>query len=282
MYFREWVREIQKKKESLVCVGLDSGLDRIPPLLIKRASGPAIAVLNFNRTIIDVTADLVCAYKPNFAFYEAQGPDGLEAMRGTIQHIHKHTNVPVILDIKRGDIGSTAEAYARAAFEVWEADAVTVNPLMGYDAVEPFLGYADRGKGVILLGETSNPGASDFQTQVMSSGLTLSETIVARAVEWGVNGIVVGATIPEGHMQRLREKGQNLLWLVPGIGTQGGDAEVILRYGSSEDGIGPIINSSRGIICHWRNRSDLGFDEAARVATEELRNRLNGLKVPLA
>jgi len=283
--FREKVRRAQEAADSFVCIGLDSSPDRLPPELVNRFTTPAAAVLEFNARIVDQTAGLVCAYKPNLAFYEVGGPYGLWAMQETIRYAHQVApHAVIILDAKRGDIGSTATAYAKATFEVWGADAVTVNPYMGYDAVVPFLEYANQGKGVFVLGETSNLGAREFQFAWLlghsdSRGDTphLAEYVVQRVSKWGADGVVVGATIPEDHIRSLRGEGSDLIWLVPGIGAQGGDAGPVMRYGFTEDGIGPVVNSSRGIICNFRNRSDLGFAEAARVAAEELRNQLNEL-----
>jgi len=222
-------------------------------------------IFAFNKTIIDATADLVCAYKPNFAFYEAQGLEGLAALRRTIEYIHELTDVPVILDAKRGDIGSTAEAYAQAAFEVWGADAVTVNPYLGHDAVQPFTAYADR--GVFLLCHTSNPGATDLQT-LDCGGRPLFQVVAEQAVRWGENvGLVIGATYPQA-LRAVREMAPQMWILLPGVGAQGGDLEAALAAGLDEQGSGIIVSASRSII----------YAEAPHVAAQELRDRINAAR----
>jgi uridine monophosphate synthetase len=200
-------------------------------------------LFSFNRRIVDATHDLVCAYKPNFAFYESAGPKGLESLRRTVEYVHDTASVPVILDAKRGDIGSTAEAYARAAYETWGADALTVNPYLGGDSVAPFTAYADR--GVFLLCHTSNPGATDLQT-LPSPSRPLYEVVAAKAATWGT-GMVVGATYPEA-LARVRALAPQAWILLPGIGAQGGDAQAALAAGLRQDGLGVVVNSSRGII----------------------------------
>jgi orotidine 5'-phosphate decarboxylase subfamily 2 len=235
----------------------------------------------FTRAIIEATADLVCAYKPNYAFYEAEGLPGLHALKATIDAIPD--GVPVILDAKRGDIGSTATAYAKAAFEAWNADAVTLSPYMGGDSIEPFLEYEDR--GILILTRTSNPGGRDFQELPIASGegsarahggtpRPLYEHVVERAVEWNTRsniGLVVGATAPE-EIQRIRGLAPTMPILIPGVGTQGGDLEAAVRYGVDADGLGAIINSSRGIIFAG-NGPD--FADAARAAAQALRDQIN-------
>ncbi len=247
--------------DSLLCVGLDPRPDRFP-LQMMAQPDPIFA---FNKTIIDATCDLVCAYKPNFAFYEAQGLEGLAALRRTIEYIHATTDVPVILDAKRGDIGSTAEAYAKAAFEVWGADAVTVNPYLGHDAVQPFTAYADR--GVFLLCHTSNPGATDLQT-LDCGGRPLYQVVAEQAARWGANvGLVIGATYPQA-LRAVREMAPQMWILLPGIGAQGGDLEAALAAGLDERGAGIIVSASRSII----------YAEDPRVAAQELRDRINAAR----
>jgi orotidine-5'-phosphate decarboxylase len=196
-----------------VCIGLDPD----PALL------PVADVLEFNRTIVDATRDLVCAYKPNLGFYEALGLDGLEALRATVRHIRSVApGVVVVGDAKRGDIGSTARAYARAMFEVWDFDAVTVSPYLGRDSIEPFMAYEDR--GAIILCRTSNPGARDIQDLPTGSGPLYLR--VAELVEsWnaaGNLGMVVGATYPE-ELAEIRAAHPTLPLLIPGVGAQGAD-----------------------------------------------------------
>jgi len=251
MGFNQWIEEAARRNDSLLCVGLDPRAERL-------ASGDDL--YRFNRRIIDATRDLVCAYKPNFAFYEASGPDGLEALRRTVDYVHQEAAVPVILDAKRGDIGSTAQAYARAAFEVWGADALTVNPYLGGDSVMPFAAYAD--KGIFLLCHTSNRGATDLQTLPCPSR-PLYEVVAEKASEWGT-GLVVGATYPEA-LARVRALSPGAWILLPGVGAQGGDLEGALASGLREDRLGIVVNSSRGII----------YALDPRQAALELRKRIN-------
>jgi uridine monophosphate synthetase len=247
--------------DSLLCIGLDPRPDRFPTPVMAQPD-PTFA---FNKAIVDATLDLVCAYKPNFAFYEAQGLAGLAALRRTMEYIHEVADVPVILDAKRGDIGSTAEAYAKAAFEVWGADAVTVNPYLGHDAVQPFTTYADR--GVFLLCHTSNPGATDLQT-LDCGGRPLYQVVAEQAVRWGENvGLVIGATYPQA-LRTVREMAPQMWILLPGVGTQGGDLEAALATGLDEHGSGIIVNASRSII----------YAENPRVAAQELRDRINAAR----
>jgi uridine monophosphate synthetase len=252
-----------KRNDSLLCVGLDPDPTRFSPSL-KDEESP---ILSFNRAIIDATQDLVCAYKPNIAFYEAEGVAGLEALRRTIEHVP--AGIPVILDAKRGDIGSTARAYAQAAFEVWGADAITVNPYLGHDALLPFTEYED--KGLFLLCHTSNPGATDFQT-LMCDGRPLYEVVAERALEWGM-ALVVGATYPEV-LREIRDAAPDAWILVPGVGAQGGDLEAALQAGLNSEGHGLVINASRSII----------YAPDPRTAALQLRDRINQLRknLPLA
>jgi len=242
------------RNDSLLCVGLDPRPDRIPPSYD--------SVLAFNTAIIEATADLVCAYKPNYAFYEALGLEGLRTLAETIERIP--TDIPVILDVKRSDIGPSAAAYARAAFEVWKADAVTVNPYLGWDGVQPFLEYEDR--GVFLLCHTSNPSAPKVQTW-RQHGVPLYEHIIDLAISQTQDerlGFVVGATYPSV-LREIREKIPRSWLLVPGVGAQGGDLEVVLKAGLRLDGSGLIVNSSRGVI----------YASSPREAAQDLRRRIN-------
>jgi len=233
MEFYAWLAEEARRNDSLLCAGLD---------LDPQQLAPGQDQFDSSRAIIDATRHLVCAYKPNFAFYEAAGPAGLEALRRTIAYIHDTTSVPVILDAKRGDIGSTAQAYARAAFEVWGADAITVNPYLGADSLSPFLAYADR--GVFVLCHTSNPGAADFQT-LRCPDRPLYEVVAEQAAAWGT-ALVVGATYPEA-LARIRTLAPQAWILLPGVGAQGGDLQAALAAGLRDDGLGIVVNVSRGI-----------------------------------
>jgi uridine monophosphate synthetase len=254
MDFYQRLAEAARRNESLLCVGLDPRPERL-------AAGDDL--FSFNRRVIDATRDLVCAYKPNFAFYESAGPEGLEALRRTVAYVHDTAQVPVILDAKRGDIGSTAEAYARAVFEVWGADALTVNPYLGGDSVAPFTAYANG--GAFVLCHTSNPGATDLQT-LCCPDRPLYEIVAEKAASWGT-GLVVGATYPEA-LARVRALAPQAWILLPGVGAQGGDLETALAAGLREDGLGVVVNSSRGVI----------YAGDPRQAAMELRRRINAAR----
>ena len=262
--FNEKLTSASRKNASLLCVGLDPD----PALM------PIDDVLEFNKAIIEATADQVCCYKPNIAFYEALGIPGLEALQRTLEHVPE--DIPVIIDAKRGDIGSTAKAYARAVFEWWGFDAVTVNPYLGKDSLEPFLEYADR--GVLALCHTSGPGSADFQDLTVGDNgrqRPLFEEVALKVLEWnsrGNAGLVVGATYPQ-QLQSVRKLCPDMVILAPGIGAQGGDLENAVKYGVNADGEGLIINSSRGIIFASRDKDD--FADAARRAAQELRLSIN-------
>ena len=265
--FHGLLAQATSQNDSRVCVGLDPEIDRFPIHLRSRRD----AIFAFNRAIVDATADLVCAYKPQIAHYAAVGAE--DALRETIRYIRERApGVPVILDSKRGDIGSTAEKYAKEAFERYEADAVTINPYLGRDSAEPFLQYAD--KGIVILCRTSNAGAREFQDLVVD-GRKLYQ-IVAESVarEWNSRGnclLVVGATYPE-ELADIRARTGEMTFLVPGVGAQGGDVEKAVLSGRTAAGAGLVINSSRGIIYAGAGED---FAAAARRATLELRNAIN-------
>ena len=267
MNFIEAVESAWKKYNSLVCVGLDPDISKIPAHL-QDLENP---LFEFNKAIVDATSDLVCAFKPQMAYYSA-----VKAERDlllTIDHIHEnHSGIPVILDAKRGDIGSTAEMYAKEAFDRYQADAVTVNPYMGGDTLQPFLKRRDR--GVIILCRTSNPGSRDFQ-DLESNGEKLFQIVARKAsTEWNVNNnilLVVGATFPE-ELRVIRSIVGEMPLLVPGIGAQGGDVERAVSNGKTQNGTGMIINSSRGII--YSSQGD-DFAQAARNAAKTLRDEIN-------
>lgn len=256
--------------DSLVCVGLDPEIDRFPAAL----RGHPQAILEFNRAIIDATADLVCAYKPQIAHYAAAGAE--DQLQRTIDYIRERApGVPVILDSKRGDIGSTAEKYAREAFERYGADAVTVNPYLGRDSAEPFLAHAD--KGIVILCRTSNAGAREFQ-DLEVGGRKLYQIVAEQvAREWNTRGnclLVVGATYPD-ELADIRARTGEMTFLVPGVGAQGGDVEKAVKSGRRADGRGLVINSSRGIL--YAGSGD-DFAQAARRATLELRAAINAAR----
>ena len=271
MKFTEQLAASWRKNNSLLCVGLDPDPAKFPAHL-KNAPD---AIFRFCSEIADATADLACAFKPQIAYFAARrAEDQLEAL---IAHIHeKHPGVPVILDAKRGDIGSTAEQYAIEAFERYRADAVTVNPYMGRDSVEPWLAYKD--KGVILLCRTSNPGGSDLQflRARVGAGDTPIFEHVARLVadQWNTTGqcaLVVGATFP-GEITRVREIVGEMPLLVPGIGAQGGDIEATVMAGRTSIGTGLMINSSRAILYAGKGED---YATAARKVALETRDAIN-------
>ena len=263
MNFLEKLIIASRKNRSLLCVGLDPD----PKLM------PAnISVFEFNKAIIDATSDLVCAYKPNFAFYEALGNEGLDALRQTVKHIPD--NIPVIGDAKRGDIGNTARAYAKAIFDDLGFDATTVSPYLGFDSIEPFIQYHE--KGIFILCRTSNAGAIDFQALrcLEHEQRSLFEIVALKASEWNVHGnigLVVGATYPE-ELRMIRQSHPDIPLLIPGIGAQGGDIALTVSYGVDTQGEKAIINSSRQIIYASRERD---FAEAARHAALELSDQIN-------
>ena len=267
MNFIRALNSVWRENNTLLCIGLDPDPARFPAHLQHRPD----AIFEFCRAIVDATADLVCCFKPQIAYFAARrAEDQLEAL---IEHIHiRHPATPVILDAKRGDIGSTAEQYAIEAFERFQADAVTINPYMGRDSIEPYLAYRD--KGIILLCRTSNPGGSDLQFLDVG-GEKLYER-VARLVskEWDVNGqcaLVVGATFPS-EIARVRTLIGDMPLLVPGIGAQGGDIETTVRAGCTASGVGLIINSSRAILYAGKGED---YANTARSVAEATRNAIN-------
>ncbi|MBI3525725.1 MAG: orotidine-5'-phosphate decarboxylase [Betaproteobacteria bacterium] len=282
MKFVDRIEQASRANNSLLCVGLDPDPARFPIHLAGRAD----AIFEFCRAIVDATADLACCFKPQIAYFAAhRAEDQLESL---IAHIHqRHPGLPVILDAKRGDIGSTAELYAREAFERYRADAVTVNPYMGRDSVEPFLDWRD--KGVILLCRTSNPGGSDLQFLEVDrvDGAKGKERLyerVARLVagEWNQHGqcvLVVGATYPD-ELRRVRELIGDMPLLVPGIGAQGGDIAATVKAGRNASGMGLMINSSRAIL-YAGTQVDGGekFAEAAQQAALQTRDEINRYRI---
>jgi orotidine-5'-phosphate decarboxylase len=267
MRFIEKLKNAWQKNNSLVCVGLDPDLSRFPQHLERNAE----SIFRFTKEIIDATHDLVCAYKPQIAYFSAVSAE--RQLEQTIEYIAaNYPHIPVILDAKRGDIGSTAEMYAAEAFARYRADAVTINPYMGHDSAEPFLRHADR--GVVLLCRTSNKGAGDLQ-DLLVNGAPIYEH-VARMIseEWNANGnclLVVGATWPS-QMTRIRNLVGDMPFLVPGVGAQGGDVEALVKAGQTADGTGLIISSSRAILYAG---SGVDFAAAARAETLKLRDTIN-------
>jgi orotidine-5'-phosphate decarboxylase len=274
--FTEMLGRAQAENETLLCVGLDPEPGKFPG---SWKDDPG-RIFDFCATIVDATRDLVIAYKPQIAHFAAQrAEDQLERL---IAHIHRVApQVPVILDAKRGDIGSTAEQYAREVFERYRADAVTLSPFMGFDSIEPYLAY--DGKGAFLLCRTSNPGGADLQGQTLASGAKVYEHIARLAQsEWnrcGQLALVVGATYP-AEIERVRELAPTLPLLIPGIGAQGGDAAATVRAGWRADATGRtiapiIVSSSRAVL--YASRGD-NFAEAARQVAQATRQMLNAAR----
>jgi orotidine-5'-phosphate decarboxylase len=262
------------KKDNFVCVGLDSDYNHIPES-VKSLDSVEEALFVFNRDIIDATYDLVCAYKPNAAFYEMQGDAGLRALIRTVRYIREtYPHIPIILDAKRADIGSTNLGYVKAAFDIIGADAITVHPYLGKEALAPFL--ARREKGIIVLAKTSNPGSAEFQNLPVGELQEPLYQVVARhvATTWNSNGncaLVVGATYP-AELKKVRTIVGDMPILIPGIGAQGGEVAATIIAGKDSRGCGMIINSSRSIIFASQGPD---FAQAARRATELLRAEIN-------
>ncbi len=272
MTFIESLRHAWQHNNSLVCVGLDPEPARFPGMVLEDDD----SVFRFCRDIVDATADLVCCFKPQIAHFAALGAE--DALQRLIAHIHTHQpGVPVILDAKRGDIGSTARHYASEAFDRYQADAVTVNPYLGRDSLQPFLDRAD--KGVVVLCRTSNAGAGDLQ-DLDIGGRPLYQHVAEKvAREWNGHGnclLVTGATYPQ-QLADVRALVGDLPLLVPGIGAQGGDVHAVLRNGQSSDGSGLLISSSRAILYAG---NDEDFANAAREATLALRDEINRHRRP--
>jgi orotidine-5'-phosphate decarboxylase len=259
MKFIDKLLNTSRKNKSWLCIGLDPD----PELM------PMVDVIQFNKAIIEATCDLVCAYKPNLAFYEALGTEGLAILEKTVKYIPG--DIPVIADAKRSDIGNTAKAYAKALFSILGFDAATVNPYLGFDSIEPFINYQD--KGVFILCRTSNPGASDFQN-LYTNGLPLYEVVAQKAKEWNIHGnigLVVGATYPE-ELKKVRSICPEMPLLIPGIGAQGGDLASAVSYGVDARGEKAIINVSRQVLYASKEKN---FAQAARNTAEKIRKQIN-------
>lgn len=255
MNFLQKIAASIEKNNSLVCVGLDTDVSKIKE-----------SQFDFNKTIIDATYDLVCSYKINSAFYEAQGVEGIENLKQTLDYLKKHHSaIPVILDAKRADIGNTNNGYVQFAFDYLDADAITVHPYLGKEALAPFLDRKD--KGIIVLCRTSNPGAREIQ-DIDVNGRPLYLAIAEKvAKEWNENNncmLVVGATYPK-EMEEIRRVAPEMFFLVPGIGAQGGDLENTLQYGLTKEKSGLLIHSARAII----------FAEDPKEEAKKLRDEIN-------
>jgi orotidine-5'-phosphate decarboxylase len=260
--------EARWEKGYFLCVGLDPVLEKLPTHFAKSPD----SILAFNREIIDATAAIVCAFKPNSAFYEAFGAEGIAVLAQTISYIKDHhPELPVILDAKRGDIESTNLGYTQSTFDLLGADAITIHPYLGKTAIQPFLDYKD--KGIIILVRTSNPGAGEFQ-DLKLDGKPLYQHVAQKiASEWNTNdncAVVVGATYPE-ELKIVREIIGDMPILIPGIGTQGGDIEKTVKAGQDSRGWGMIISASRSII-YASNGED--FAQKARGEAEKMHKQI--------
>ncbi|MEF8880186.1 MAG: orotidine-5'-phosphate decarboxylase [Candidatus Thermoplasmatota archaeon] len=268
MDFKTKLTNISRKNDSILCVGLDVDRDKIPSFLFNQYKNP---FFEFNKSIIDSTKDLVCAYKLNIAFYETLGSKGFDLLKKTVDFIPEE--IIIILDGKRNDIGNTARKYAESLYETYHGDAATVNPYLGIDGVKPFLGYKD--KCSFILCRTSNPSATDFQDLIVENQ-PMFQKVAEKINEWNeINdncGAVVGATYPQ-ELKKIRKiLGEEIPLLLPGIGKQGGDVEKTVKYGTNKKGEMAIINSSRGIIYAGKNQD---FAEKSRQKTLGLKNQIN-------
>lgn len=301
MYFIEHLIQLIKEKQSVVCMGLDPRMDKegeIPKYLIEELNNPDDIILEFNKSLIENCFELIPVIKPQIAFYEKY--EALDALKETIKFAHKH-DLLVILDAKRNDIGSTSDAYAHSIFNNYHADACTINAYLGIDGVQPFLNYQE--KGVFILVKTSNPSSSDFQNlfsvKLLNVSDEISETkikeqtvkrnylLMAELVkEWSTNltqftefnnlGVVVGATYPT-ELKKIREIVKNSFILIPGYGAQGAQAKDI-KLGFYKNGLGGIVNSSRGIIFAYNNSeqySQYDFSKAAKNQIIEMNRKIN-------
>lgn len=255
------------KKESFLCVGLDADINRIPKHLLEKED----PLFEFNKAIVDKTKDLVVAYKPNTAFYEALGPKGMESFKRIVDYIPD--DILVIADAKRGDIGNTSRLYAKSFFEYYNVDALTVAPYMGSDSVKPFLEY--DGKWIIILGLTSNKGSSDFQHLEISDHGPLYQQVLKTAATYGHPDnimFVIGAT-QAAYFTKIREITPDHFYLVPGVGAQGGSLEEVAKYGLNSK-VGLIVNSSRGIIFASDGKD---FAEASREKALQLQKQMSAI-----
>lgn len=270
MTFTDMLNERWQNADSLLCVGLDPNPARFPHELVGRDT----AIYDFCTGIVDATADLVCAFKPQIAYFASCGAE--DQLKAIIDYIHKnYPKVPVILDAKRGDIGSTAEHYAMEAFERFEADCVTLSPFMGFDTIKPYMAYEE--KGAFILCRTSNPGGDDIQMLTVEGERIYERLARLAASDWNVNGqlgLVVGATYP-AELANVRRIAPETVLLVPGIGAQGGDIDACVKAGITQNGTGMVINSGRAIIYASR---DADWKEAARRSAIATRDAINAAR----
>jgi orotidine-5'-phosphate decarboxylase len=271
-FYYKLFREM-RKSNSLLCIGLDTDEHKIPDCLRGRRYPQFV----FNKAIIDVTHDLVCAYKPNSAFYEARGDQGITELKMTCDYLYKkYPDVVIILDAKRADIGNTNNGYVAFAFDYLGVDAITLHPYLGREAVQPFLDRKE--KGSLILCRTSNPGAGEFQD--LSVGSTPLYQILAKNIveKWNINkncALVVGATYPE-ELKIVRRIVKDMPLLIPGIGTQGGDIKKTVSAGIDSHGSGAIINASRSVIFA---SSETDFAQKARQEAQKLRDEINRVRI---
>lgn len=269
MNFQSKLDAIVKKNNSLLCIGPDPDFAKLPKSVL-RESNPQFL---FNKAIIDATYDVVCAYKPNSAFYEAQGAKGIEELRMTCEYLQKnYPHIPILLDAKRADIGSTNAGYVTYAFDYLQADAITLHPYLGREALNPFLERID--KGCFILCRTSNPGAGEFQDLLMDGEPLYMRVAREVSTQWNTNGncfLVVGATYPK-ELTQLRHMVPDMTFLVPGIGAQGGDIEQTVRGGKNDKGSGMIVSTSRAVIFA---SSGEDFAQKAREEAITLKDTIN-------
>jgi orotidine-5'-phosphate decarboxylase len=270
MTFLEKLEAAWGKNNSLLCVGLDPNMDKLPPHL----RGSRTPFFDFGKAIVDATAGLVCAFKPNSAFYEARGAAGIEELKQTCDYIREqHAEIPIILDFKRGDIDTTNNHYDSFAFDYLGVDAVTIQPYEGRTAFQPFLDRKD--KGIIILCRMSNKGSDEFQDMLVDGRKLYVHVAEHVRDDWNTNGncqLVVGATYP-AEMAEIRQLvGDEMVFLVPGFGAQGGDIEATVKAGVTSNGTGLIINSSRAIIYA---SSGQDFAEAASQQAKTSRDQIN-------
>ena len=262
------LQKIQAKSKSMICLGLDLDPKRMPPEYAKTTKG----MFNFACRIIEATSDLVCAYKPNLAFYECFGAEGISLLTHTVTRIP--VEVPVILDAKRGDIGHTSAHYAEALFDKLKADWVTLNPYMGYDSLRPFLEYRD--KGVFILCLTSNSGAKDFQ-QLRVNGKPLYSIVAEKVAYWNKEnncGLVVGATVPD-QLREIRELAGEMPLLIPGVGAQGGSLQKAAIFGTHNFQKLAVINVSRSVLYASR---EMDFAQRAREELKKLNQNISEIR----
>lgn len=268
MNFQKKLLNITKKNNSLLCIGLDTEIQKLPKHLLSKDS----PIHEFNKQIIDNTFDLVCCYKPNIAFYEAYGIEGLKSLKKTIEYLQKnYPEIPILMDAKRADIGNTAKMYAKALYEYWDVDATTVYPYLGLDTLTPFFEYKD--KCTILLIKTSNPDSKVFQNLKVNNKKPLYLAIAKEITKWKYPniGLFVGATYPK-ELKDVRNLFPDKPFLTAGIGAQNAETEKAVKAGIDKNGNNLICNNSR-VIIYASNGKD--FAEAARQKAKELRDEIN-------